>query len=84
VFKESLPIAGVDGTLINRPMGPNARGNCRAKTGYVANVCSLSGYVNTKSGEPLLFVIFMNNHQCSATTARGIQDKIVEYLAGRD
>lgn len=84
VFKDSLPVPGVDGTLANRPIGPNARKSCRAKTGYVANVSSLSGYVDTRSGEPLLFVIFMNNHQCPGSVARSIQDKIVEFLASQE
>jgi serine-type D-Ala-D-Ala carboxypeptidase/endopeptidase (penicillin-binding protein 4) len=84
VFKDSLPIPGEEGTLRNRTIGPNARKTARAKTGSLSNMSSLSGYVETKTGEPLLFVIFMNNHQCPAAAARGIQDKIVEYLASHD
>jgi D-alanyl-D-alanine carboxypeptidase/D-alanyl-D-alanine-endopeptidase (penicillin-binding protein 4) len=34
-FYESLPIAGVDGTLETRMRKTKAQGNVRAKTGYV-------------------------------------------------
>lgn len=81
---QSLPIAGVDGTLRNRMKDTAAQGNCRAKTGYVSNVSSLSGYVTTKSGTPLAFVILMNNHACRNADATAVQDKLVVALAEYD
>lgn len=81
VFRSSLPIAGVDGTLRNRLKDTRAAGNCRAKTGYVSNVSSLSGYVTSKDGERLLFVILMNNHPCRNAAATAVQDRIVRALA---
>lgn len=84
VFKESMAIPGVDGTFKFRPIGPTAKLTCRAKDGYVANVSTVSGYVDTKSGEPMLFVIFMNNHQCRNTVAKGVQDKIIEFVASHE
>ncbi len=81
VFRASLPVAGVDGTLRNRLKDTPAAGNCVAKTGYVSNVSSLSGYVKTSAGEPLVFVILMNNHPCRNAEATGVQDRIVRALA---
>ncbi|MCX8052977.1 MAG: D-alanyl-D-alanine carboxypeptidase/D-alanyl-D-alanine-endopeptidase [Armatimonadetes bacterium] len=81
VFLESLPIAGVDGTLRNRLKGTACEKNLRAKTGYLSQVSSLSGYLTTTSGEPLVFSILMNHHFCSNGPATAVQDKICELLA---
>lgn len=81
VFIDSLPIAGVDGTLKKRMKGTAAEGNLRAKTGYIGWVRSLSGYVTTKSGEPLVFSILMNNHICKSSEADAAIDSIVVTLA---
>jgi D-alanyl-D-alanine carboxypeptidase/D-alanyl-D-alanine-endopeptidase (penicillin-binding protein 4) len=83
VFIDSLPVAGVDGTLRNRLKETPAAGNCRAKTGTMSHVSSLCGYVATKEGEMLAFAILMNNHP-SNEQARIAQDKIAALLAGWD
>jgi serine-type D-Ala-D-Ala carboxypeptidase/endopeptidase (penicillin-binding protein 4) len=57
-FKDSLPVAGVDGTMGGRLK--NFSGKVLAKTGSITYVHSLAGYAKT-SGEPVAFVIFCNN-----------------------
>ena len=81
VFTDSLPIAGVDGTLKNRFRDTAAQNNCRAKTGTLSHASSLSGYVTTADGEPLVFSILMNNHLASTKDCHAVQDKIVLLLA---
>lgn len=81
VFYDSLPIAGVDGSLRNRMKNTAAANNCHAKTGYVSQVSSLSGYVKTADGEDLVFSILMNNHLAPNSVCRTIQDNIVAKLA---
>ena len=61
VFRDALPIAGVDGTLRNRFRGTVAENNLRAKTGSLSSAASLSGYVTTAAGENLVFSIMVNN-----------------------
>ena len=43
----ALPIAGVDGTLERRMKGTPAEGRVHAKTGSIAYVRALAGYVQT-------------------------------------
>lgn len=81
LYFDALPIAGVDGTIRNRFKGTSAENNCHAKTGYISRVRTLSGYVTTKAGEPLVFSIMMNGHLCPSKDADAIQDKIVVMLA---
>ncbi|HEU4932642.1 MAG TPA: D-alanyl-D-alanine carboxypeptidase/D-alanyl-D-alanine-endopeptidase, partial [Pyrinomonadaceae bacterium] len=62
VFRDALPIAGVDGTLRNRFRGTPAENNVRAKTGSLSSAVSLGGYVTTAAGEKLAFSIMVNNY----------------------
>ncbi|HEY8223881.1 MAG TPA: D-alanyl-D-alanine carboxypeptidase/D-alanyl-D-alanine-endopeptidase [Pyrinomonadaceae bacterium] len=62
VFRDALPIAGVDGTLRNRFKGTVAENNLRAKTGSLSSAASLGGYVTTAAGERLVFTIMVNNY----------------------
>lgn len=61
IFFNSLPIAGVDGTLRNTFKGTPLEKNVRAKTGSMERVRSIAGTMNTKSGKPILFAILINN-----------------------
>jgi len=62
VFRDALPVAGVDGTLRNRLRGTPAENNLRAKTGSLSSAASLGGYVTTAAGEKLAFSIMVNNY----------------------
>ena len=80
IFRESLPIAGVDGTLKNRLKNTSATGNLRAKTGTLRYVNTLSGYVTNRSGERLVFSIMLNNFS-AAGGGRAEVDALGEMLA---
>ncbi len=60
VWLDALTIGGIDGTLQNRFKGTPAAGNVRGKTGTIDQVSSLSGYINSASGEKLVFSIIVN------------------------
>ncbi|RNB87155.1 D-alanyl-D-alanine carboxypeptidase/D-alanyl-D-alanine-endopeptidase [Brevibacillus fluminis] len=81
IYYDSLPIAGVDGTLKNRMKGTAAENNVHAKTGSMSGVNSLSGYVTTKGGTKLVFSILLNGYATSSKVMTSIQDEIVEALA---
>lgn len=78
-LRESLPIAGQDGTLGGRLK--TLSGRVFAKTGSLIYVNSLSGYVLTANGETLAFAIFCNDYVGRANSSRLI-DEIVVALAG--
>ena len=80
-FMATLPIAGKDGTIASRMRRTLAEGNATAKTGSIANVRSLSGYVRTRDGELLVFSIIANDFVIPAATVNWIADLAVEILA---
>jgi D-alanyl-D-alanine carboxypeptidase/D-alanyl-D-alanine-endopeptidase (penicillin-binding protein 4) len=51
----ALPLSCETGTLEHRMCGPNVRGEVRAKTGTLTHISALSGYVTSKSGNPVTF-----------------------------
>ena len=79
-FYESLPIAGVDGTLIDRMKRTSAENNVRAKAGYNNNVSALSGYLKTVSGEQLVFSMLVNNYLVPPALANYILDNVCHRL----
>ena len=79
-FLDSLPIGGVDGTLRKRFTG-SLRGRVFAKTGFIANVSALSGYLKTRAGDWYAFSILMNDiPDLSNSSIKPLQDDIVEAL----
>ena len=81
-YYRSLPVGGVDGTLEDRFRRGPAHRNVRAKTGTLTGVSSLSGYVTTSAGTPILFVLMCNNYLQKNSVIRRTQDEIVRLLAG--
>src|SRR5690348_9563803 len=60
-YYDSLPVAGVDGTLEDRMKNTMATGRVHAKTGSVEHVRTLSGFADTLSGRRLIFSFLSNN-----------------------
>ncbi len=81
VFYESLPTAGVDGTIRNRMRGTAAASNVHAKTGTLNMVRSLSGYVQTADGRPLLFSLMANHFTLPTRDIDALHEAIVVHLA---
>ncbi len=79
VFKESLPIAGRDGTLAGRLKSLTDR--VWAKTGSLTYDNSLSGYLTTAKGETLAFSI-MCNDQTSRNASTRLIDEILGLIGG--
>jgi D-alanyl-D-alanine carboxypeptidase/D-alanyl-D-alanine-endopeptidase (penicillin-binding protein 4) len=80
-FYSALSIAGVDGTLEHRLKGTRAENNLHAKTGTIANVSAISGYLRTSEGEMLAFSMIANNFLVSKDMAEQLQNRALERLA---
>src|SRR6185503_11067970 len=80
-FVTGLPIAGADGSLSTRMKGTAAENNVRAKTGTMSNIRTLAGYVTTRDGERLAFVILINNFEGTSANANDALDAIAVRLA---
>ncbi len=76
---ESLPVAGVDGTLKRRMKTGKAFRNVRAKTGTVTGVSSLAGYLTAANGHVLAFSIISNGLR-KAAEGCALQDRICQVL----
>jgi len=79
-FWNSMPIAGVDGTIGKRMVTGAATNNVRAKTGTFSIVSTLSGYVTTRDGHRLA-VSLLTNFAPDGTAIRAWQDRVYTILA---
>jgi serine-type D-Ala-D-Ala carboxypeptidase/endopeptidase (penicillin-binding protein 4) len=81
IYRDSLPLSGVSGSLRNRMKGTISQGIVRAKTGSMSGVVSLSGYINPPKYSPLIFSIILNQHDRPTSQMVKIVDEIVILLA---
>jgi len=79
-FIESLPFAGMDGTLERRMDEPPCRGRVLGKTGYIAGVSALSGYILNKQNRCSMAYSILCNKVASGQQAKQLQDDICKLL----
>ena len=85
LFRRSLAVAGVDGTLRRRYTGSVARGKVLGKTGTLTGIVSLAGILTAGERE-LAFSIITNGHNPSYRTAvrdehRQMVESLYRYLS---
>jgi len=79
-YADTLPVAGVDGSLGERFKNTVVTGRVQGKTGSLGHVNALSGYVTTLKGERLAFCIISNNHNMLTRRALEVIDQIIEQV----
>jgi D-alanyl-D-alanine carboxypeptidase/D-alanyl-D-alanine-endopeptidase (penicillin-binding protein 4) len=75
-FYDSLPVAGIDGTLEDRLKNTLAAGHVHAKSGSVEHVRARSGYAETPSGRKLIFSFLANNQGGKSREAMDALDSL--------
>jgi serine-type D-Ala-D-Ala carboxypeptidase/endopeptidase (penicillin-binding protein 4) len=83
LYRSTLPEGGVDGTLSGR-FSHELRGRVFAKTGTLAEVNALSGYLTTRSGKTLVFSILCNDQRPDGDAAVHTMDDVVRAVAERN
>jgi len=83
-WRETLPIAGVDGTLAGRFKSSPLKGKLQAKTGTLNEVNALSGYLTAASGKTLAFSILVNGHRPGSEAEAQAIDRIAEAIAAAE
>lgn len=77
-FIDSLPVAGVDGTLAHRLTGAKVQGRARLKTGTLLDVRALAGYVQAASGRWYAMAAMTQHPQAAQATAS--LDGLVQWV----
>ena len=76
-FLLSLPIGGENGTVKDRDLPSNTY----IKSGSLAAVTTISGYIINDKSNPIIFSIFMNGFEGSSDQYKRLQDQIINALA---
>lgn len=77
---ESLPNAGVDGTLKKRMKDESIQGFVRAKTGYLDGVVSLAGYAGLRNGDICRFAFLYNGPQDETKVREAFDQMLMNLL----
>lgn len=80
IYFDSLPVAGVDGTLADRFRNSSAARKIHAKTGSIEHVNTLSGYMELPTGNRLAFSILVDNHDIKSEEALKTLDAVAQTI----
>jgi D-alanyl-D-alanine carboxypeptidase/D-alanyl-D-alanine-endopeptidase (penicillin-binding protein 4) len=83
-FRNTLPVAGVDGTLTNRFRNSPLKGKLWAKTGTLNEAVALSGYLTAASGRTVVFSVMVNGHRPGSDAESAAVERICEAIAATE
>lgn len=80
-FASGLPVSGAPGSLKTRFLGTPLEGRVRAKTGSIARVNTLSGYIDLPDGRTFTFSVQANHHAQGSRRTIAAIDSVVVAMA---
>jgi D-alanyl-D-alanine carboxypeptidase/D-alanyl-D-alanine-endopeptidase (penicillin-binding protein 4) len=83
-WRNTLPVAGVDGSLVNRFRNSPLKGRLWAKTGTLNETNALSGYLTAASGKTVAFSILVNGHRPGSAAEIPAMERICEAIAAAE
>ncbi len=83
-WRDTLPVAGVDGTLEARFAKSPLKGKMWAKTGTLKEVTTLTGYLTAASGRTLAFSILVNGRRPGSEAEGQAVEQIAEAIAATE
>lgn len=81
VYRASLSVAGISGTLRHRLQNSRVQGSLQGKTGALRSVATLSGYLERSDASTLVFSLMANHFETSLASVQQAMDQIIEWLA---
>lgn len=80
-FVESLPQAGIEGSVRNFLKGSSLQGKTRLKSGSMSRVKGYAGYIG-KKGKRYAVALFVNNYSCDGREMNKEIEKLLVQLTG--
>ncbi|MDP4280673.1 MAG: D-alanyl-D-alanine carboxypeptidase [Bacteroidota bacterium] len=81
IFYNSLPLAGISGTMHRWLKGTDGERRVRAKTGSLDKVRSYAGYVHTVTGKRLIFAVIVNDYNCRTKVLKSKMEDVLVRMA---
>ncbi|HEX7243658.1 MAG TPA: D-alanyl-D-alanine carboxypeptidase/D-alanyl-D-alanine-endopeptidase [Longimicrobiaceae bacterium] len=79
LVRAALPVSGRSGSL--RARLTDLPGRVAAKTGYIGNVDSLSGFITLEDGREVVFAVIANGSGLPSSRMKGAIDEVVRAIA---
>ncbi len=83
-WRDTFPIAGVDGTLESRFRNSPLAGKMWAKTGTLNETSCITGYMTAASGQTIAFTVMLNARRPGSQAEFQALDQIVEAIGASE
>ena len=82
-FRDAMAISGVNGTLQQRFASFDTKASIQAKTGTLAGVSALSGYLTTRSQRELIVTIMINHAATDGAALKRFENELCYFLVNQ-